>query len=183
MTFWISSMTSIDHQKYAVQRAKLLFGSYRRSDATDPETYVLAISAVLACYDAELIRQVTDPTTGICTREKFRAFLPNAGELKAHCDDRAAHMAHVRELAALPRPDLRRLPAPPKGPPAPGSRANGRVPSEAPQYAAMCERAKTADPADWRWYDGGIMVAGYWLLESRPLPKGWKKTTHRSEAE
>ena len=37
----------------ALKRARLLFGCYRKSDAADPETYVMAVSAMLAQFDRE----------------------------------------------------------------------------------------------------------------------------------
>jgi hypothetical protein len=73
-----------------MERAKVLFGCYRRGDANDPEQYVASIAAVLTIYDPELIRIVTDPRTGISTSEKFATFMPNSGELKIYCDDLAA---------------------------------------------------------------------------------------------
>jgi hypothetical protein len=55
-------------------------------------------------------------------------------------------------------------------PPLPfAGRANLRVPEGAPNYADMVERATTADPADWKWYDGGIMVPVSWYERFRRL--------------
>ena len=65
-----------------MERAALLFGCYRRGDANDPDTYVAAVAAVLSLYEPDIIREATDPRTGIQTAEKFAAFMPNAGELK-----------------------------------------------------------------------------------------------------
>ena len=167
-TSWANSMTSTEHQKYAVQRAKILFGSYRRSEAADPETYVLAISAVLACYETEVVRQVTDPTSGICKHEKFRGFLPNAGELAVYCDQVASRAARLRECAELSRPDFSRmaLPAPE---PRPGRRANVIVRRECPGYPALAERARgaDADPAEYEWLSDGIKVSLSWLERAR----------------
>ena len=85
MSFRTSRQNSI--AAYAAERARLLFGSYRRGDANDPETYVAAIAAVLSDYSPETIRFATDPRGGISTKEKFRAFMPNPGELKAFCEE------------------------------------------------------------------------------------------------
>jgi hypothetical protein len=73
-----------------MERAKVLFGSYRRGDANDPDAYVAAVAAVLSLYDADLIREVTDPRTGIMTSEKYMSFMLNAGELKVYCEGIAA---------------------------------------------------------------------------------------------
>ena len=74
---------------YAAERARLLFGQYRRGDANDPDVYVAAITAVLACYSEAIIQEVTDPRTGISATAKFAAFMPNPGEVKLHCDELA----------------------------------------------------------------------------------------------
>lgn len=159
---------------YATQRAEVLFGSYRRGDANDPERYVTSIAAVLTLYDFDLIRDVTDPRTGIQTTEKFATFMPNSGELKLYCDAQMARRGRIERLASIPKPnfDMARL-APPV-PPA-GHLANVWVPAAHRRYAAMCEWAKTAEPRFWKferrnntdgiwiplsvWEDGGERMA------------------------
>lgn len=92
----ISSMQPIDSWKesnpstrqiYAIERARLLFGCYRKGDANDPETYTAAVAAVLAEYENEVIRRVTDPRTGIPRKNKF---LPNPAEVSDACDEALA---------------------------------------------------------------------------------------------
>lgn len=147
--------------EYATERAKVLFGSYRRGDANDPDAYVAAVAAVLSLYDFDLMREVTDPRTGIQTTEKFAPFMPNAGELKVYCDGIAAVRDRIQRLGALPAPDFNRprLAAPPR---APGDLATIFVPKENPRYAALVEWSKTADerlfkfearPGIWVSYD------------------------------
>lgn len=76
------SMTQ--HQvTYAAERAKLLFGSYRKGDANDPDTYVAAITAVLSEYPPDVVKRVTDPRLGIARKSKF---MPNLCELSEACD-------------------------------------------------------------------------------------------------
>ena len=77
-------------QEYAAQRARLLFGCYRKGDANDPETYTAAIAAVLAEYEEAVIARVTDPRTGIPRKLKF---LPNPAELSDFCDEAKAAIA------------------------------------------------------------------------------------------
>jgi hypothetical protein len=100
---------------------------------------------VLSLYDFELIREVTDPRTGICTTEKYMSFMPNAGELKVYCDALVARRDRFEKLAELGRVDFSRarLPAPPEGP---GARATVFVPASNSRYAALLEWSKTADP-------------------------------------
>jgi hypothetical protein len=151
----------MNQEQFVMERAKLLFGGYRRGDANDPDTYVLSVAAVLAMYQAEVVREVTDPRTGISTHEKFRAYPPNSGELKAHCDGVAARRDRLAKYAALPKSTLQRLPEP-SGPKPPGSRANLLVRRGTARYEAMVERARDADPADWRTDAEGIRVPFDW---------------------
>jgi hypothetical protein len=136
----------------------MLFGCYRRGDANDPETYVAAVAAVLARYDAELIREVTDPNTGIQTAEKYMTFMPNAGELKVYCESIAARRERLKRFGTLPAPDFSRARLP-RPEPLPGDLATVFVPAGHPRCAALVEWAKTADPRKWRYEKR----AGIWI--------------------
>ena len=160
---------------YAGQRAQVLFGSYRRGDANDPDAYVAAITAVLSLYDADLIREVTDPRTGICTAEKFASFMPNAGELKIYCEAIAARKERVQRLGKLARPDpaLRLLEVPE---PRPGDKATVFVPSTHERYSKLV--AWSQDPQTesrkWRYGQSGDNRDGIWIAwdvwDDRPAP-------------
>lgn len=139
----------------------MLFGCYRRVDANDPDIYVAAIAAVLAIYDADMIREVTDPRTGIITSEKYMSFMPSVGELKNYCDGVAARREHIKRLGSLPPVDFNRarLPPPPRQP---GDLATIFVPASNPRYQELLEWSKTADtrkfkfeqrPGIWVSYD------------------------------
>src|SRR6185437_4502471 len=67
---------------YAAQRAKLLVGCYRTGEANDPETYVAAITAVLAHYPEQVITEVTHPKTGLPSK---KGWLPNVKEVNDAC--------------------------------------------------------------------------------------------------
>lgn len=128
----------------------MLFGCYRRGDANDPDTYVAAVAAVLASYDdADLIREVTDPRTGINATEKFASFMPNAGELKIYCDGVARRKANLARLGALPKPDFTRAQLPKPGP-KPGDLANAFIPATHPKYQELVEWSRDADDRLWR---------------------------------
>jgi hypothetical protein len=161
---------SPDHQLYAAERAKILFGGYRRGDANDPDIYVASIAAVLAEYDAEIIREVTDPRTGISTCDKYRAWPPNSGELKSYCDAHYAHRARLRKYMEMPHPNLERLPPPAPREKAAGIRGNLLVRRDRPGFDAMVERSKTADAAEWRWDPEGIRVPVTWWTGSSFAP-------------
>lgn len=154
----------------ATSRARLLFGSYRRGDANDPDVYVAAIAAVLACYDDELMRRVTDPRTGIQTDECYATWPPNAGELKAYCDAERDRAERTRRLAALPPVRFARLP-PPRRAKTAGCRATVLVDAGAPEYAGLLERAQRpeTDFAEWRMADDGrgLWVARRWVADGR----------------
>ncbi len=128
----------------------MLFGSYRRGDANDPDAYVAAIAAVLSMYDTNLIREVTDPRTGIMTSEKYMSFMPNAGELKVYCDSVAARQDRLQKLGELPKPDFTRARLPPP-PPAPGDLATVFVPASNSRYPSLLDWAKTADPRKFKF--------------------------------
>lgn len=149
---------------YATQQAEVLFGSYRRGDANDPERYVTAIAAVLTLYDESLIREATDPRTGIQTSEKFATFMPNAGELKRYCDGIAERKYRLEQLAKIPKPipASHRLEAPIEARP-PGYLANIHVPDWHPRYAKLAEWTKTAEPRFWRFGPSSIGEVGLWV--------------------
>lgn len=168
-----------DQAIYATERARVLFGCYRRGDANDPDAYVAAIAAVLSTYEPDLIRRVTDPRTGISTTEKFRTFMPNSGELKAYCEEQAVVADRVRRYAALPAPNWKALPKPP---PAPGDRANLFVHKGHPGYDEMVARAQhpDANPREWKWDEHGregIWVNMNWYGRGRTVSAGLRQFT------
>jgi hypothetical protein len=148
---------------YATQRAEVLFGSYRRGDANDPERYVTAIAAVLTLYDFDLMREVTDPRTGIQNTEEFMTFMPQSGELKRYCDKVAAHRERIAKMASLPRPApaSHRLEAPIARDP--GSLANVFVPQGHGRYAKLVEWTQTADPKFWKFGHSSDNRPGIWV--------------------
>lgn len=178
--------------EYATARAKVLFGCYRRGDANDPDQYVASIAAVLTLYAPELVREVTDPRTGISTDEKFATFMPNSGELKVYCDAIRDRRARYDRLGALPRPTPR-LPPPINR--QHGRRANVLVRKELPLYAKFVTvdpatgtasvSKPGADPADWRWDDEGrgIWVALDWVENREAMLREWKAPTDFAPSE
>lgn len=139
----------------------MLFGSYRRGDANDPDAYVAAIAAVLSRYDSDLIREVTDPRTGIASTEKYMSFMPNAGELKCYCDGEAARRARIERSRELPPlvPIHSRLP-PPR---APGRNANFFVPADHARYPALVVWSATAELGLWRMGKSSDGRDGIWI--------------------
>jgi len=71
-----------------------MFGCYRKGDANDPDTYVAAITATLARYPEDVIRDVTNPTSGLPVQKDF---LPTVKEVFTACE---AIVQPRREAAA-----------------------------------------------------------------------------------
>ena len=148
---------------YATERARLMFGCYRRGDANEPDVYVAAIASVLSRYEMDVIHEVTDPFSGLPGRKKENGFsgLPDVADVKEACELSASRKARISELgAARFKPNLRIA-----RDPYPGQRANLLVRRESPQYARMVEKSKTkeASALDWKMDDAGIWVRYDWL--------------------
>jgi hypothetical protein len=73
-----------ERTSYAAMRAKILLGCYRTGDANDPETYVAAITAILARYPEEVMTQVTHPATGLPSK---KGWLPTVKEVCDACNE------------------------------------------------------------------------------------------------
>ena len=169
-----SARSTTHRALYAAERAKLLFGGYRRGDANDADVYVASVAAVLACYDDEIIREATDPRTGISTDERYMSFMPNSGEVKVYCDVIRERRYRAKRYEQIHYQPLRRNLLPPP-PPRQGDLANVFIQDTAPQYAAMCERATTENFREWNYDERGrpgLWVAASWL-DQRPRSR-WK---------
>jgi hypothetical protein len=79
---------------YAAARAKLLLGCYRTGEANDPETYVAAVTAVLARYPEQVITDVTHPVTGLPSK---KGWLPTVKEVSDACAELAEPIARNEE--------------------------------------------------------------------------------------
>ena len=89
---------SAERASYAAERAKILFGLYRKGDANDPEIYVMGITAILAEYEPDVMRRVTDPREGIARKCKW---MPTIAELSDACE--AAKTALIGEKYMVSR--------------------------------------------------------------------------------
>jgi len=83
---------------YAAERARLLFGSFRTGNANDPDTYVAAVTAVLARYSEEIITEVTHPVFGLA---KQTDWLPTVKEVYEACEKAAEPMYRRQREAKL----------------------------------------------------------------------------------
>jgi hypothetical protein len=76
-------------QQLAVLHTSLLLGGFRKSDADDPEIFSRAIEHVLARYDVEIQREVTNPGRWM--------WPPTAYELREACERIANEQARAKE--------------------------------------------------------------------------------------
>lgn len=137
--------------EYAAVRAKLLFDSYRRTDANNPEVYVRAIAAVLAGYDEAVIGAATSPADGIQTQ---LAWPPNPAELKAVCE-RLARRAQRRAGEALPpgfvpKPYSKYYRPPPTGMAPPTAADRARVGAALAAFTAALKPVPEPERPKWR---------------------------------
>lgn len=146
---------------FAGDRARLMFGCYRRGDANDPDTYVAAVTAVLTHYSAEIVKAVTDPYSGLPSRKSDSGWtgMPDVADVKEACEHEATRRERIRVLSTL-RP-IPRIAGPKQ------NRGNVFVPETAPQYADMLKHTMAADPMDWRRDETrpGIWVPYPWLVD------------------
>ena len=92
---------SLLDQAFYLQKAKAIFGCYRRDEAHDPDMFVAGLTAVLGDYPAAIVDYVADPRTGVLS--EFPMGLPNVGQIRQLCDTVARRMevlARPRALAA-----------------------------------------------------------------------------------
>ena len=140
--------------------ARRVYGAYRKDDFADPDSFLAQLGMVLERYPDEIIRHITSPVTGIQRRSKFP---PTIAEVAEACDEEVARVERIQRLGALRTA--------PREPRVTQHRANVFVPTYAPQYHEMVERAKTGAPQEWRLDPdrSGIWVALGWLRAPRDL--------------
>jgi len=143
-----ANYSSDQFQAYCLRRAQMMFGCYRKDEAQNPEIYCAAISATLALYSKSVVDFVTDPRSGIPSEKEW---LPNVAEVRTYCTRQAQREIDLAKpkMQPLKRPSmLDKLPP------------NLFVPNDVPNYHLMVERAKTADPDDYRYENNRHMTAG-----------------------
>lgn len=83
-------------------RVRLLCGCYRKGDASDPGTFVVAVATVLLGYPPDIVVSVTDPGTGLPSKLQW---LPSVAEVKAECERLMALRYAPEKPKALPEPN------------------------------------------------------------------------------
>lgn len=98
-----SERSTNDRAEYATERARTLFGCYRKGDANDPDTYVAAVAAVLSEYPDDTIWTVTDPRAGLPSKV---GWLPTVKEVRDACEDHYGPTKRAMEREAAERRQL-----------------------------------------------------------------------------
>jgi hypothetical protein len=88
---WLTPSESSERQKKASGEAmaeyfrlgRLLLGSYRTGEASDPEVYISGVVRILSAYPLDVVRRVVDPLDGI---PSYCDWLPKFSEVKAACE-------------------------------------------------------------------------------------------------
>lgn len=80
--------------------ARRLLGCYRTGDANDPEVYISAVVVVLAQYPPDVIRAVTEPTSGLSSKLNW---LPTVREVTQACEEIEGPRRRMREWEASAR--------------------------------------------------------------------------------
>ena len=79
----LASVSTLETLSEAKKGAARLLGCYRTGDANDPEVYISGVVAVLSRYSIEIIREVTEPATGLPSKSNW---LPTIAEIRKECD-------------------------------------------------------------------------------------------------
>ncbi len=142
------SLPSAPDPSYCLTRTKLLFSSYRKDEAHDPEIYCAAIAATLSDFPRQVVEYVTDPRTGVQSEIKW---LPNIAEVRAACVAQAERLKlRSGPRIVFSRPDMQ-----------PAKRGDLFIAMDRPRYAEMSELLdKTPDAG--RRERGGIWIPHHW---------------------
>lgn len=153
---------------WILAQAKQVFGSYRKDDFADPDSFLAQLGMILERYSDDIIAKACHPVTGI---QRVYRTPPSMAAIAEFCDDESERLARIRQMATLRRQE----PAPrPIG----QNRANVFVPADSPCYPAMLERARNADPLNWRKdaERAGLWVALSWL-DNKTEGRTWRRPT------
>lgn len=76
-----------------------MYSCYRKDEAFNPDVFLTAAAAILSEYSEAVIRYVTDPRTGLPSRQKWP---PQASEIKEACEDRRIYLLERAKREAGP---------------------------------------------------------------------------------
>jgi hypothetical protein len=79
---------------WVTNQVNLFFGSFRKADADDPETFHAGCTRLFSNYPPEVVQYVVDPVTGLSGRVEW---LPPLAKVKQALDERAFYLAQIAE--------------------------------------------------------------------------------------
>lgn len=85
------------------QCVQLVFGSYRKDDFADPDSFRVQLGMVLERYSDDIIRSVTSPITGIQRKCKFP---PSIAEVVEFADECKRQSTYAKQWDARSRQQL-----------------------------------------------------------------------------
>ena len=133
---------------YCLTLTRILFSSYRKDEAHDPEIYCAAIGATLGDFPRQVVEYVTDPRTGLPSTSKF---LPNVAEVREACVREAKRL----QQGLQPRIKFTRYVLPDKPP------GDLFVGCDRPRYSEMSELLDKQHELGRR-ERGGIWIPRHW---------------------
>lgn len=94
---------SAETLRQATSQVNLFFGSFRKADADDPETFTAGCTRLFTAYHPDVVRYVVDPVTGLPGRSEW---LPSLKKVKEALDERAGYIARLQAAAERERVQL-----------------------------------------------------------------------------
>lgn len=88
---------SAEHLSWATNQVNLFFGSFRKADADDPETFTAGCLRLFTVYPRAAVQYVVDPLTGLPGRSEW---LPTMKATKEALDAWEAEQKRAREFEA-----------------------------------------------------------------------------------
>lgn len=76
--------TALCPRETAAQAARFVFGSFRKSDAADPETFAIGVERVFCAFATGIVMRAADPLEGLASRHRY---LPSIEEILSFCKE------------------------------------------------------------------------------------------------
>lgn len=83
----------------AADKCARLLGQFRRNDADDPETFVVALTAIMTQYPVPVLDAICSPTEGLATKGSF---VPSLFEIREACNETMRLMIAKWKWNSLP---------------------------------------------------------------------------------
>lgn len=94
---------SPENLTWATGQVNLFFGSFRKADADDPETFTAGCLRLFTAYPADVVRYIVDPLTGLPGKTEW---LPSLRKVKETLDARSAELRERDAVDARERAQI-----------------------------------------------------------------------------